>query len=334
MADNPQGNGHRISSAKPFTADSTFTRKVAVATLVKGALISLTHAEPIKSFKTLIKKGAEMIKEREMRLMTLEAIHKVWNEEERKALEQLRKLGLPVNTKPGRGKRIDGWRREATSTWKRITADCRSLKKQIKVLQGEILEIRDIVRSQTNGKTTGYKGISDWAKDALDDYSENIRILSALSILGAGISYTSIVSALRGNISYMCISFVLFLGCLMVATTLQVVLVWCSRQGNYPFPNPTFWYTIVTIVVVLARLSMAIAMAFLLTSVQVLGRNPDAPPTFTSSPRVCMIATYVVLGGAFTAFSCFTSVFKHKVLTWGRSNEHFSVKVKMLEDLD
>ncbi|KAF8323473.1 uncharacterized protein EI90DRAFT_2379709 [Cantharellus anzutake] len=245
-------------------------------------------------------------------------------------------MNSAVDHRPPKKGKIDDWRREATSTWQRIVADCKVLKEEIRASKDEISEIRDIARTQTNKQMTGYKGISDWAKDALDAHNESIRALSAVSVLGAGLSYTSIVSATRGNISYMCCSFVLFMICLMFATAVQVVLTWCSHRANYPFPNPHLWEIIVAIGVYGAGASMAVAIIFLLVSVQLLSPNPSAPPVVTFSPKASAYVTYALLGSIFIivllAFSTFASANGFKFLIWRRSEERLATKAKRLED--
>ncbi|KAF8329468.1 uncharacterized protein EI90DRAFT_1401894 [Cantharellus anzutake] len=244
------------------------------------------------SHSSNIEEGRKMIEVRAKRLETLKALYNDWREEESEALRRLHELKADASLKDRW--EIDEWRRKATSTWQRITFDCKNLGEQIGALKAEISEIREIARTQTSEQITGYKGVSDWAKDALDTYMDTITAVSAVSVLGAGLSYTSIVSASRGNISYMFCSFALFMICLVIATSVQVILTWYSHRANYPLRNPRLWEISLVVAVYGAGMSMTVAIIFLLVTVQSLDSDPTHPPVVTFSPMASVYVTYAV----------------------------------------
>ncbi|KAF8320228.1 uncharacterized protein EI90DRAFT_3081093 [Cantharellus anzutake] len=167
---------------------------------------------------------------------------------------------------------------------------------KIAAVIAEIHEVSEISKTQTNKELTGYAGVSDWGKEALEARSAFLNAMTVICVLGAGLSYSSTMSALRGNISYMCYSFALFMIGLVVITLVQVVLTWCSQRSNYPFAAPFFWDFVIDILQCGAFATAAAAIILLMVSVQVLvvpnSSTSDAIRTF--SPKPAAYATYAV----------------------------------------
>ncbi|KAF8334709.1 uncharacterized protein EI90DRAFT_3049900 [Cantharellus anzutake] len=251
-----------------------------------------------------IKLGKELVEARTKRLEILEALYQDWREEEAEALTRLRKLKTAAS--PEHRAKIDEWRREAASTWGCIVSECKNLREQIKTLKTEIEEIREIAGTQTNAQITGYRGVADWAKDTLGAHSGIIKAVSVVSVLGAGASYTSILSATRGDISYMICSFEMFMICLIIAAAAQGILTLCSRRVNDSIPNLRFWGFFVVVVVYGAGIFMVAGICFLVATVLYLDSDPGNPPVITFSPMSSLYTTFAVWSSAQSQYQCAT----------------------------
>src|SRR5260370_18995275 len=100
----------------------------------------------------------------------------------------------------------------------------------------------------------------------------------------------------------MCYSFAFFVIGLMLTTTAQALLMWCSRLHDYPFAAPSIWEIIVAVSVYGAVASVIVALLWLVISIQVLdypigsyaNNTHDAPLVFNIPPQPAAYATYGV----------------------------------------
>jgi len=102
----------------------------------------------------------------------------------------------------------------------------------------------------------------------------------------------------------MCYSFAFFIIGLMLTTTAQALLMWCSRLHDYPFAAPYIWEIIIAISIYGAVASVIIALLWLVISIQVLdypigqyrNNDSDAFLVFNLPPQPAAYATYGVCG--------------------------------------
>jgi hypothetical protein len=132
--------------------------------------------------------------------------------------------------------------------------------------------------------------------------------MTVLCGLGAGLAYTSIFScvcynlrycslvklsfvssAQRGNVGYMCWAFSLFIIGLVLTTTIQALLTWCSQLQEYLVFTPSVWELVVGVGVYGAVGVVIAAICILMLSVQqlnyVAATHTDASLVFTTDPR-------------------------------------------------
>jgi len=224
---------------------------------------------------------------------------------------------------------------EAFNTFESKAAACRKVKAYLDDVKIEIEEIREVARTQGCMEKTGYKGIADWANDAWSAYDNLINAITTVCGLGAGLTYTSIFSASRGDIGWMSWAFSLFVVGLVVATTVQALLVWCTRLKNYPFSTPVVWEFMLGVGVYGAVGSVIAAICFLMVSVVQLD-GPDSPVAFSGSPAPPSIIAFstlgIGLGAALVVFSLFAMANGFKLLLWRRSVDRINSKKKLLKD--
>ncbi|KAF9512842.1 hypothetical protein BS47DRAFT_1362877 [Hydnum rufescens UP504] len=119
----------------------------------------------------------------------------------------------------------------------RVKADSiKTVKGCLTELEAELNNIEEIVATEECFQRTGYKGIADWANDAWNANQNFINTMVAICMLGVGITYSSIYSATRGDIGYMCWSFSLFMSGLALSTMTQLVLLWTTQLPDYAMP--------------------------------------------------------------------------------------------------
>ncbi|KAF8331945.1 uncharacterized protein EI90DRAFT_3055977 [Cantharellus anzutake] len=286
-------------------------------------------------------KGNELIKRREDAYSKLKTLLARASQEEDAALEKV--YNVTINSPREEF-------RKAFEDWKACETNRKFIDNRVNEVKLEIKEIRELAKTQACMQNTGYKGIADWAKDAWNAYDNLITAMTAVCGLGAGLSYTSMTSASRGNVSYMCYSFALFTIGLMLTSTVQGLLTWCSRLHDYPFTTPYIWEIIIAVGVYGALGSVVAAMLWLMVSIQVLdypiGSFPhgaageDAPLVFTIPPQPVAYATYGLFGAGILVtlviFLLFCSANGYRTLVWRRSEERKRVAadIKTLQDYD
>jgi len=184
-------------------------------------------------------------------------------------------------------------------------AICVHLEDQISKLESRINTITEAAATESCLRMTGYKGLRDWASDAWAAYRNLVQALLTICFVGAGLTYTSIFSATRGDIGLMAWAFSLFLLGMVVAVAIQAILVQCARLEDYPFTSQRLWEVVLGVFVYSACLAVAIATCLLLLTVfrlQFIETKGDALLTFEFSPRppavlaLCVIAISIVVG--------------------------------------
>ncbi|KAF8840920.1 hypothetical protein BDN67DRAFT_1011053 [Paxillus ammoniavirescens] len=104
-----------------------------------------------------------------------------------------------------------------------------TLKTRLEQINVLLQEVDELFETSGYYKSTGYRGFSGWAKKAFDQYAPTCDSISVASVFGAGITYTTVFSASRGNISLMCWAFALFDVGFIISLFVRSSLLWCSR---------------------------------------------------------------------------------------------------------
>ncbi|KAF8325447.1 uncharacterized protein EI90DRAFT_3128814 [Cantharellus anzutake] len=212
--------------------------------------------------------GKALVQERKNRLEHLKSIQQALAQDEHRALQDL-KDALPNNEEEDEAfssglRRVRELRRVRTEAWRRSVGDSQFVKDQIAAIIAEIHEICEAAGTQTNKELTGYAGVSDWGKEALEARSGFFNAMSVICVLGAGLSYSSIM----------------------------------SQRSNHPFATPLFWDFVIDILQYGALATVAAAIVLLVVSVQLLtvphSSASDAIQTF--SPKPAAYATYALFG--------------------------------------
>ncbi|KIJ68136.1 hypothetical protein HYDPIDRAFT_107793 [Hydnomerulius pinastri MD-312] len=104
-----------------------------------------------------------------------------------------------------------------------------ALKSRLEQVNALLQDVEELFETSENHASTGYRGFSGWAKKAFDQYAPMCDSISAASVFGAGITYTTVFSASRGNVGLMCWAFALFDVGFIISLFVRSSLLWCSR---------------------------------------------------------------------------------------------------------
>ncbi|KIK83242.1 hypothetical protein PAXRUDRAFT_832095 [Paxillus rubicundulus Ve08.2h10] len=104
-----------------------------------------------------------------------------------------------------------------------------TLKTRLEQINELLQEVGELFETSEYYELTGYRGFPGWAKIAFDRYAPTCDSISVASVFGAGITYTTVFSASRGDISLMCWAFALFDVGFIISLFVRSSLLWCSR---------------------------------------------------------------------------------------------------------
>lgn len=173
----------------------------------------------------------------------------------------------------------------------------------------------------------------------------NIEVsISAICLVGAGLTYAGLTSATRGDVGLMSWAFSLFLVGLVVSSAVQLLLSWFTRIGNFPFTTPRHWEIILGISVygsfaaVIGAITLLVVTVFKLAPDAGGGDSSNSDLIFSASPRPAAIVSFFALGAGliiacvvFTSFSLANGV---QALIWSESSERRLKGQRKLDDLD
>ncbi|KAF8307331.1 hypothetical protein DL93DRAFT_2232216 [Clavulina sp. PMI_390] len=190
--------------------------------------------------------------------------------------------------------------------------------------------------SETNAHVNHYGSVAEWAEDAYSGYANLINVLTGVCLVGAGLTYTAVFSAVRGNVGLMCYSFSLFIVALCIFITIQCLFMWCSRVQTAPIWDPNFWDSMLGFFAGVGCVSVVAAITILVVTVHALefnvvpgseyvnpnAANWDAKLVFDVPPQKGAILAFSFMGaGCFIILmigSLFVLAFGFRRVIWRR----------------
>jgi len=148
-----------------------------------------------------------------------------------------------------------------------------------------------------------------WAKKTKESTETLSAVLVTVGAFGAGITYTTIFSAMRGSIALMSWSFTLFCTTFLTSAFVQGFLAWVlNTPRDAKIPSPKLSQFIVGTLLQLSTLLATIGFILLLLTIHLLAASPD--PTgnstdlgHTNAPRWASLTAITVIGiGALLSF--------------------------------
>jgi len=129
----------------------------------------------------------------------------------------------------------------------------------------------------------------------LKTYGPSLDIEINAAVLGGNITFLSIMSAIRGDISYMCYSFLFFMLGFAASIGIKMPLAWFSRGPNTPIRNPLIWEGLILFFGAGGATSVTVAFFFLAACIQTMNRDPGVPAKEAFTPLGAVYTGYAVL---------------------------------------
>ncbi|GBE79790.1 hypothetical protein SCP_0209910 [Sparassis crispa] len=153
-------------------------------------------------------------------------------------------------------------------------------------------------------------------QDALEKYGTLSDAVATASVLGAGITYTTIFNALRGNIGLMCWSFALFDVGLIITILFRSIMtaLWHFQLPRKPFATVFWWELMIKVVLLMALISATIAIFLLsMSALQLVYPRPegyqDAVQLTMSPVPSAALSMFIVAGGIAVLVGVFALLF-------------------------
>jgi len=240
------------------------------------------------------------------RLAQLNVILKRCEKDEAEALSALLDALRP-KTHPCLGDTIedsdaDRYRRQATDDWSRINKAYKMVKEEVEALKGVVPE--DLPEPIPEFKDDNVEiGLADWAKGAMEAYDTTLDIVANAAVLGGGLTFAAIVSATRGNISYMFYSFLLFMLGFGISISIRLPITWYSCGRNIPVKHRRFWEFIISSIGAAGVGCVVVAFILLAICIQEMDHKPDVPAWQTFSALGAVYTGYSIIGALMAFWS-------------------------------
>ncbi|KDQ09675.1 hypothetical protein BOTBODRAFT_178890 [Botryobasidium botryosum FD-172 SS1] len=179
------------------------------------------------------------------------------------------------------------------------------LKSHFENVKVELAQAKDKYRTAACYQESGYRGVPDWAEKSLAKYADLCDSIGTASVFGAGITYTTIFSAPRGNLSLMCWSFALFDVGFIIAMLVQTILKWASRLPlpEKQFATTRYWDLVIDTALIIAFGSASVAIFLLnLTIFQLVFPEPAQDTVQLNTPPApsAIFSISILAGSIFT----------------------------------
>lgn len=177
------------------------------------------------------------------------------------------------------------------------------LRTHLDALEKELVDMKYIAITQATADYTGYHGLADWAQKTLENHKDLIEALYQVSFVGAGLTYSTIFSATRGNIGLMCYAFALFNCGFTIPMVSIALLKWAaSRPREALFASPKIWSSLLNVFLYVSGTAIAVAICLLNMTIVFLqfregsdGVRTDSPAQFDVVPRPAGIFALVCI---------------------------------------
>ncbi|KDQ09676.1 hypothetical protein BOTBODRAFT_523585 [Botryobasidium botryosum FD-172 SS1] len=179
------------------------------------------------------------------------------------------------------------------------------LKSHLENVKVELAEVIHKYRTAACYQESGYRGVTDWAEKSSAKYGDLCDSIGTASVFGAGITYSTIFSAPRGNLSLMCWSFALFDVGFIITTLVRTILKWASRLPllEKQFATTRYWDLVIDTALIIAFGSASVAFFLLnLTIFQLAFPEPAQDTVQLDTPPApsAILSISVLAGSIFT----------------------------------
>ncbi|KAJ7634431.1 hypothetical protein FB45DRAFT_908887 [Roridomyces roridus] len=173
----------------------------------------------------------------------------------------------------------------------------RTLRSHLKEVEDDLTQYAYMINTQATAELTYFRGFRDWCQVMLQLIGGLSNSLIAISTLGAGLAYSTIFGASRGNVALMCYCFPFFVCGFLLPVVIQILLqAGAGLQKEVKFAAQQFWTIVVGIFMSIATLSLMASLILLSLTVFLL-REGDTPDQIPS--RAPGIIVFGIMGSVF-----------------------------------
>ncbi|KAF8979946.1 hypothetical protein BDQ17DRAFT_1439201 [Cyathus striatus] len=172
--------------------------------------------------------------------------------------------------------------------------------KHLSTISQNLKQFKFYVETQALKEYAHYRGLCDWAQGIFPAIDYLSAALLTLSTIGAGLVYSTIFSASRGNIGLMSFTFPLFTVGFLIPGVIQLVLHRASDLSNeVSFASQAFWKAVIVVFMFFASIAVMVAITILNATIFLLkpglprdaGDTSEAPTDMVSSlPGIIVFA--------------------------------------------
>ncbi|KAF7364031.1 hypothetical protein MSAN_01061800 [Mycena sanguinolenta] len=173
---------------------------------------------------------------------------------------------------------------------------CESIKRT-RMLKSHLAEIEEdldnyayLLHTQATAELTCFRGFRDWCQVMSQLTNGLSNSLIGISTLGAGLVYSTVFGATRGDVGLMCYCFPFFSCGFLLPVVIQIILQsGASLQAEFRFASQQFWTIVLAICLSISTLAVAASLTILNLTVFFLKSDPDDPipdPPDTPAPGI------------------------------------------------
>ncbi|KAJ6501929.1 hypothetical protein C8R45DRAFT_605225 [Mycena sanguinolenta] len=219
---------------------------------------------------------------------------------------------------------------------------CESIKRT-RMLKSHFAEIEEdldnyayLLHTQATAELTCFRGFRDWCQVMAQLTSGLSNSLIGISTLGAGLVYSTVFGATRGDVGLMCYCFPFFSCGFLLPVVIQIILQsGANLQAERRFASQQFWTIVLAICLSISTLAVAASLTILNLTVFFLKSDPNDPipdPPDTPAPGIIafgftgaifiLIITGVLLTIAARAFTTLKGIRAIVADLYGSSTNH------------
>ncbi|KAF9066526.1 hypothetical protein BDP27DRAFT_1330446, partial [Rhodocollybia butyracea] len=152
----------------------------------------------------------------------------------------------------------------------------RLLKSHLGDVEEDLANFAHILNTQATAELTSFRGFRDWCQVMLQLTGTLSNSLIAVSTLGAGLVYSTVFGATRGDVGLMCYCFPFFSCGFLLPVVIQVLLqMGATLQKEVKFASQQFWTIIIAIFLSISSLAVMASLTILNLTVFFLNKDSD-----------------------------------------------------------
>ncbi|KAF7369516.1 hypothetical protein MVEN_00281400 [Mycena venus] len=176
----------------------------------------------------------------------------------------------------------------------------RTLRSHLQDVEDDLANYAHTINTQATAELTYFRGFRDWCQVMVQLTGSLSNSLIAVSTLGAGLAYSTIFGATRGNVGLLCYSFPFFVCGFLLPVIIQVLLQWgASLQKEIKFASQQFWTIVIAVFMSISTLAVMASLTILNFTVFLLKSDSDDSLPDPPSTPVPGIIAFGITGSAF-----------------------------------